>query len=421
MRPPVVAAALVTAVLVVTVGAGAVLVLPWSTADAPTNESNRGQLVDEEYPDLITRELRRLASEPRPVPNSALPPRHLDAERFPTSLVDRDSIVSGGPPPDGIPAIDDPQFAPARTINWLADNEPVLALQLGEQVRAYPVQVMIWHEIVNDQVGEVPVTVTYCPLCNSGIAFDPRVDGRVLDFGTSGALHQSALVMYDRQTESLWTHFDGRAVVGTLVGEQLRPLPLSTVSWKDFAAVHPDAPVLTRDTGYERLYGRNPYIGYDQADRPLTGFVTGDVDDRLPPMARVVGVHVQGAPGGAASLAVATTDLAEQGVITIQVDGRQVTLWHAPGTTSSLHRQNIADGEDVGATGVFYTDHESSTLDFTRSGDEFVDERTGSIWNVLGEAIAGPLAGEHLEPVPHVDTFWFAWAAYRPDTALIQS
>lgn len=124
--------------------------------------------------------------------------------------------------------------------------------------------------------------------------------------------------------------------------------------------------------------------------------------------------------GRTTSLAVATTDLAEQGIITIQVDGRHVTLWHTPGTTSSLHRQNIADGDDVGATSVFYTDHERGTLDFTKSGGEIVEERTGSTWNVLGEAVAGPLAGERLEPVPHVDTFWFAWAAYQPNTALIQ-
>jgi hypothetical protein len=327
--------------------------------------------------------------------------------------------VSGGPPPGGIPAIDDPQFAPAGTIDWLADNEPVLVLQLDEQVRAYPVQVMIWHEIVNDRTGDAAVTVTYCPLCNSGVAFDPRVGGRVLEFGTSGALSQSALVMYDRQTESLWTHFDGQAVVGTLVGEQLRMLPLSTVSWQDFVATHPDAPVLTRDTGYERPYGRNPYVGYGQGDGPLTGFVTGESDDRLLPMARVVGVHVQGASGQSVPLAVPTADLAELGIIATRVDGRQVTVWHVPGTVSSLDGQNVADGDDVGATGVFYTDHEAGSLHFTRSGEGFVDEQTGSIWNVLGEAVEGPLAGERLEPVPHVDTFWFAWSAYQPGTLFV--
>jgi hypothetical protein len=396
------------------------LLLTSSTADTPTNESHREQL-DSSYPDRIARDLDRLAAETRPVPNSALPPRHLNAEQFPTSLVDRDRIVSGGPPPDGIPAIDEPQFAPARTISWLADDEAVLVLQSGEPVRAYPIQIMIWHEIVNDRTGDAPVTVTYCPLCNSGVAFDPRVDGRVLDFGTSGALYQSALVMYDRQTESLWTHFNGHAVVGTMVGQQLRVLPLSTVSWKDFAAAHPDAPVLTRDTGYDRPYGRNPYVGYDQADRPLPGFFTGDADGRLLPMTRVVGVNIRTASGGAVSLAVTTEDLATRGVITTEVDGRRVTFWHTPGTASSLHRENVADGADVGATGVFYADHEEDDLQFSRTGAEFVDERTGSTWNVLGEAVAGPLAGKLLESVPHVDTFWFAWSAYQPDTALLPS
>ncbi|HEX6231565.1 MAG TPA: DUF3179 domain-containing protein [Jiangellaceae bacterium] len=416
---PVTSTGIATAVVVVAVSVGAGLVFVSRTANAPTIEPDREYVV-EEYPDRIARELDRLAAEPRPVTDSALPPRHLDAEMFPTTLVDRNLIVSGGPPPDGIPAIDDPQFAPAGTIDWLTDTEPVLVLQLDGQVRAYPVQVMMWHEIVNDQTGQVPVTVTYCPLCNSGVAFDPRVGGRVLEFGTSGALYQSALVMYDRQTESLWTHFDGQAVVGTLVGEQLRMVPLSAVSWQDFTVAHPDAPVLTRDTGYERPYGRNPYVGYGQGDGPLTGFVTGESDDRLVPMARVVGVHVQGASGQSFPLAVPTADLAELGIITTRVDGRQVTVWHIPGTVSSLDGQNVADGDDVGATGVFYTDHEAGSLRFTRKGDKFVDEQTGSTWNVLGEAVEGPLAGERLEPVPHVDTFWFAWSAYQPDTTFVQ-
>lgn len=410
---------LATAVLVAVTAAGVGLVMRSSVAETPMSDADRGQ-VDGEYPDLIVRELARRAREPRPVPNSAMPPRHLDAEVFPTSLVDRTRIVSGGTRPDGIPAIDDPQFEPASSIDWLADQEPVLVLQLDDHVRAYPVQVMMWHEIVNDRTGTDPVTVTYCPLCNSGVAFDPRVNGDVLEFGTSGALFQSALVMYDRQTESLWTHFDGRAVVGTLVGEQLRFLPLSTVSWKDFSAAHPDGPVLTRDTGYDRPYGRNPYVGYDQGEAPLTGFVAGEVDDRLAPMTRVVGVHVDDTSAGKASVAVGTTALARHGVVTARIDGREITIWHIPGTASALHRQNVADGGDVGAAGVFWAEHEGTVLSFSRRGIEFVDEQTGSTWNVLGEAVAGPLAGERLEPIFHLDTFWFAWSAYRPDTALVR-
>lgn len=411
MRLPLVAAA----VLVATACSGAG---PGTTGPAPEPGVGRGTSpAGEEYPDLITRRLRVLASEPRPVEASALPPRHLDEATFPVSLVDRDRIVSGGPPPDGIPSLDDPVFAPARRVDWVADDEAVLVLQLGDTVRAYPAQVMIWHEIVNDVVDGVPVAVTYCPLCNSGLAFERRVGGRVLDFGTSGALYQSALVMYDRQTESLWTHFDGRAVVGALVGSELSLLPLSTLPWRELVGAHPDALVLTRDTGYARPYGRNPYVGYDRGDGPLTGFFTGDVDARVQAMARVVGVHA-----GGESVAVRTGTLARRGVMPAVLDGRAVTLWHAPGTASALHRPRVADGDDVGATGVFYADRladgRPAPGPFRRVGGSFVDGQGGT-WNLLGEAVEGPLRGARLEPVPHVDTFWFAWSTYRPGALLL--
>lgn len=199
--------------------------------------------------------------------------------------------MSGGPPPDGIPSIDDPAFAAVPTIDWLADDEAVMVLQVDDAVHVYPVQVMIWHEIVNDVVAGVPVAMTYCPLCNSAVAFDRRVAGRTLDFGTSGALYQSAMVMYDRQTESLWTHVDGRAVIGTLAGAHLDQISVATVAWRDARHAHPDGRVLTRDTGVSRPYGENPYGAYDRRDTPLAGFFVGDPDERTAAMRRVVGIH----------------------------------------------------------------------------------------------------------------------------------
>ncbi len=366
----------------------------------------------DDYPDAITRWLRRMASEPRPVEPSALPPRHLDAETFPVSLVPREHIVWGGVAPDAIPALDDPAFEPASSVDWLDDREAVLVLQLEGKPRAYPIQVLMWHEIVNDEVDGRPVAVTYCPLCNSGVAFDRTVDGRTLDFGTSGSLYLSALVMYDRQTESLWTHFDGKAVVGTLAGVELERLPISTVSWADFRRAHPDADVLSKETGHVRPYGRNPYRSYDQRDGPLRGYFPWEVevDARAPGMARVVGFG-----DGDAAVAVLTEHLAEVGVVNLELDGRPVVAWHVPGTASALHRERVADGDDNGATGVFFTDGSV----FSRRGTELVDDATDTTWNILGEAVRGPRKGEHLEPVTHLDTFWFAWSSYRPQTALV--
>ncbi len=377
-----------------------------STAPPPTT-------VPEDYPDAITRALDRLANAPRPVDNSAMPPRHLDIETFPTALVDRTRIVAGGPPPDGIPPIDAPRYEMAAEVDWIEPNEPVLALLLDGEARAYPIQVMIWHEVVNDVLGDRPVTVTYCPLCDSGVAFDRRLGGEVLDFGTSGGLYQANLVLYDRQTESLWTQFDGRAVVGTLVGDQLATLPITTISWADFRRDHPAATVLSRDDVAPRPYGRNPYHALDQRETTIPGFFTGEADNTLAPYARVVGVVVD-----EQVLAVPTRSLARVGVASTSVGGRPLTFWHRPGTASAVNADDIADGEDIGSTGVFLAEVDGQAAAFTRTDTGFVDDVTGSTWNILGEAVAGPRVGDRLEPIGHVDTFWFAWATYHAGGAV---
>ncbi|MCB1013324.1 MAG: DUF3179 domain-containing protein, partial [Microthrixaceae bacterium] len=218
-------------------------------------------------------------------------------------LVDPDAIRSGGPPPDGIPSIDDPRFEVASSVDWIEDVEPVLVLEVDGDARAYPVQIMTWHEIVNDTVGGVPVTVSYCPLCNSAIAYVRRIDDRTLDFGTSGRLLNSSLVMYDRQTESLWSHFTGQAVIGVLTGTTLDTVPVTTVSWETFRTAHPEGLVLSRDTGFQRNYGRNPYPGYDDVTQ-LPYLFDGDPDGRLPAQTRVVAVR-----GNDGTIAVALDDL----------------------------------------------------------------------------------------------------------------
>jgi hypothetical protein len=176
-------------------------------------------------------------------------------------LVDPDDLISGGPPPDGIPPIDDPKFLSPVGATFLADGEPVLAVEIDGDARAYPLQIMTWHEIVNDEIGGVPVAVTYCPLCNTGIAFErPTIDGELLDFGTSGKLYNSNLVMYDRQSGTYWAQATGQALVGPYSGEQLQFVPARILSFGDWREEHPDGLVLSRDTGHERPYGENPYV-----------------------------------------------------------------------------------------------------------------------------------------------------------------
>lgn len=357
-------------------------------------------------------ELEQVAASPEEPGPSALD----DAAdpSFPDPLVDLDAIVSGGPPPDGIPPIDSPRFERAGDIDWIEPSEPVLALRIGDEDRAYPVQVLIWHEIVNDTVDGIPVAVTYCPLCNSAVAYDRRNDGKVLSFGTSGKLYNSALVMYDRQTESLWSHFSGEAIVGRAVGTALTVHPLSTVAWGEWKSEHPDAWVLSRDTGHERDYGRNPYPGYDDVDTQPFLF-DGPEDPRLSAKERVVGITV-----GDDAVAVRTESLAASRVRNLELGGLPLVAWHETGTASALDDGSIAGGRDVGTTGVFEAALDGSRLDFTAAADGFVDRQTGSHWNVLGSADSGPLAGRRLTPVAHVDTFWFAWAAFQPDTQIVE-
>lgn len=375
----------------------------------------------ENYPDAQTRALARRARERRPVEHSALPPRHLEPERHPESLVDRNRIVSGGPAPDGIPSIDDPTFVTVDAVDWLADDEPVAVLTVADQTRIYPTQILIWHEIVNDEIAGQPITMTYCPLCNSVVAVETTITGPdgteiVLDFGTSGALYQSALVMYDRQTESLWTHFDGRAVIGDLIGTELTILPATMVSWSDARAAHPGAMVLDRPTGdLARPYGSAPYPNYETAE-PTAAYLTDSVDDRLAEKARVVGIQL-----GGERLAIDRSTLAAGGVIPVDLAGRELVVFWAPGTTSALDGEAIADGLAVGAVGVFDTTLDGQILRFESGPDgTAVDAETGSTWSVLGQAVDGPLAGRSLQPVPHLDTFWFAWSRYHPDTDVLR-
>lgn len=256
---------------------------------------------------------------------------------FDRASVSFDEIMSGGPPKDGIPSIDDPRFIPARASQALEPTEPVIGLEIGGDARAYPLRILTWHEIVNDTVGGTPVAVTYCPLCNAAIVFDRRVDGRVLEFGTTGRLRHSDLVMYDRETESWWQQFLGEAIVGAMTGQRLTPLPARLESWQSFLARHPDGQVLVPNRGSFRPYGRNPYVGYDT--RPIPFFYNGPLPEDVAPMAYVVAVGEQ---------AWTLERLREAGTIR---DGDLVLSWQA-GTSSALDTEQLAEGRDIGSVTV---------------------------------------------------------------------
>ena len=329
------------------------------------------------------------------------------------TLVPLDDIISGGPPPDGIPAIDRPVFvAPATAAAWVRPTEPVLALTVNGDARAYPLQILMWHEIVNDVVGHSAVVVTYCPLCNSGLVFERVVDGATLDFGTSGMLYKSDLVMYDRQSHSLWSQMEGRAIVGDRVGTRLRALPANTVAFEEWQTAYPDGRVLSRETGHGRSYGVNPYRAYDQPIQAPFLF-QGRPDPRRPPKERVVGLA-----RGESRRAYPWPLLETQRVVHDTVDGQPIAIFYKPGTLSALDDATIARSRPVGATSVFSARLGERTLSFEPTTLGFRDRETDSHWNFFGRAVGGRLAGQRLTPLQHVDAFWFAWAAFNPTTTI---
>ncbi len=358
------------------------------------------------------------AAEPSSDPSgSASATESTPTEPTPSPLIDTDEIVQVFAP-DSIPAIDDPSFVDPDEADFLVPLEPVLAIEIEGDARAYPLQILTWHEIVNDVVGGVPVAITYCPLCNTGIAFvRPVIEGGLLDFGTSGSLYRSNLLMYDRQTETLWSQVIGRAVDGPLAGTDLELAPVQLVSFEDWKAAHPDGLVLSADTGYNRPYGSNPYIGYDApGTRPF--LYDGPLDARLPPKVHVIGVLV-----GEHAVAYPFGELRERAVgdwaaVADRVGGLDVVVVWKDGTLSALDTERIARSRQIGAAGVFIPLLEGRELSFRATPLGIVDEQTGSTWDVLGRAVDGPLVGARLVSVIAVESLWFDWAAFFPQTRI---
>lgn len=274
-----------------------------------------------------------------PIPGSAAdtPPTSWNYEwqntDFTQHSVPFDEIMSGGPPKDGIPSIDNPVFIPVSGVSGLSDMEPVIGLFVGGEAKAYPIRILTFHEIVNDEIAGIPVAVTFCPLCNSSIVFDRRKDGEILDFGTTGKLRNSDMVMYDRQTESWWQQFLGEGIVGEQTGVKLRVFPSRLESWADFRERAPNGQVLVPNNPNMRPYGRNPYVGYDSAAFPF--LYRGDMPTGIKPMVRVIAVENE---------AWAMPLLRDRGSIDT---GSLILSWNA-GQNSALDSSDIADGRDVG-------------------------------------------------------------------------
>lgn len=322
-------------------------------------------------------------------------------------------LLRGGPPKDGIPSIDRPRFVAASSVDWLSPKELVIAFNAGGEARAYPLQILMWHELVNDIAGELPILVSYCPLCNSAIVFDRKVAGAILEFGVSGMLRNSDMVMFDRQTDSLWQQITGEAIVGHHTGAMLRILPSQMIPFGQFQQSYPNGLVLSRDTGFQRDYGRNPYTGYEFGKGPIMPVRSARATS-LRPMERLVVVK-----NGKGYRAYPISQLARKGVIEDKAGGRHVVLLYNPEGLSPVDATAMDQSRSVGSVGVFSPDTGTGRLRFRRVKERIEDRDTGSGWSVTGRAFDGARKGTALQPVEHGLYFAFAWLAFRPDTVVV--
>jgi hypothetical protein len=401
---------------------------------AAVNEAPEGSITSEpltqiqdadDGPDLDSEEPASAAESEQVAPTetsiiSDIPPRGVENEfpltDFTIHSVSFDDILSGGPPRDGIPPIDQPVFVSVSEADeWLRPVEPVIQVEINQEVKAYPIQILTWHEIVNDTIGGVPVVVTFCPLCNTAIAFERTLEGKEMTFGTTGRLRFSNLIMYDRQTETWWQQATGEGIVGELTGYNLTFVPAAMVSWEEFKSAHPDGTVLSSDTGFNRNYGRNPYVGYDDVNRPPFLYQGPQTPGELPPVARVLALEFDGE-----SVAYPYDLLSEKSVINDRVGGLDVAIFWVSGTASALDAGVIAEGQDVGSAVAYDRILDGQLLSFRFDGETIIDNETDSTWDILGRAVAGPLSGERLREVVSVNHFWFSWAAFKPETRIYQ-
>ena len=304
-----------------------------------------------------------------------------------------DKIKGGGPPKDGIPSIDNPMFAEIQNSHFMSDSDTVIGLEINGDAKAYPIFILVWHEIVNDRVGDVPVSVTYCPLCYTNQVFERIIDGQEVEFGTSGKLYNSNLLMYDRYTESYWSQALGTAVKGELTGYELNLIPFDVITWGDWKKLHPDTLVLTTDTGHIRSYATDPYGNYYTEPRIL--FPVENRDDRLSPKEIVIGFNQDDL-----YKAYKQNDIESEILINDFIGDTPVML-------ISLFSENSR---------AFERTINGDTLDFIFDDGKILDTQTNSEWNYDGLSISGENIGMQLKRMPIEPGFWFEWVAFHPQT-----
>jgi len=328
------------------------------------------------------------------------------------SIVPLEKIVSGGPPKDGIPSIDNPKFVESSEAFFLSADDSVIGVEYNGVAKAYPLLILVWHEIVNDMFVDTPLVITYCPLCYSSLTFVRVLNGSTVEFGTSGRLYKNDLVMYDRQpgnnqltffgsdltnAGNLWSQMLGQAIVGDRAGQKLTRIPTDVMEWKDWMRLHPETLVLSKDTGFSRSYGVDPYGGYYRSSGTL--FPVENRDDRLDLKEIIFGVEYD----------------EKYKAYPIRIISERMVL-------NDVFRNRGIAFFKVGdlAVRAFESDVNGQRLTFEFKDGQFIDRETKSIWNEHGQAVDGPLRGTIMNRGRGHKAFWFAWADFHPETEVFE-
>ncbi len=324
-------------------------------------------------------------------------------------------------PRDAIVPIDSPKFVSIHEADTMYfEREPFIVVRDDGPARAYPLSVLMWHEIVNDQLADKKIVITYCPLCNAALVFGRERPWKgkhlIMDFGTSGMLRKSDLVMWDRQTESWWQQIEGKALVGTLAGASLERIPSQVLSFQEFKSAYPDGIILSNQTGLNYKYGSNPYISYDDTGNLKPRLFDENVDPRLPAMERVIAIDIEGN-----RRAYPWSTIQKMGIIQETYANRDIVVFYQQGAISVLDQSIIQNSHKIGSATVFSPKIEGKLLHFVKVTDGFQDAETKSLWNISGQCVSGPYKDAQLESYFYTSHFAFAYLEFFPDTGIYKN
>lgn len=305
--------------------------------------------------------------------------------------IPRSEVLDGGPGKDGIPALVNPLFESVQNINYLLDSDLVIGVKNGNEVRAYPHAILDWHEIVNDNLGDVSVAVNYCPLTGTGLGWNRILNGSETTFGVSGLLYNTNLILYDRATDSNWSQILNESVNGQLLGEKADLIRVFETDWQTWKALYPNSRVLSINTGFSRVYGRSPYGDYNtNNDRFLFPVPK---DGRLPSKQRVHAIL-----DGTDAKAYTFNNFSSSNIIRDSFKGKSYLVVGNPKFIVSFELTGEVD---------------SLLFEYIYSGSEtLLRDNEGTEWNVFGEAISGPRIGQSLGDSPALMGFWFSLPAF---------